>query len=68
MATFTLVVRPDGQAILTTPRPLPDDAAVVVREAFEEWGAGVYRVLVLPECEVVRIETLEIRLPGEVPA
>jgi len=30
MATFTLVVRPDGQAILTTPRPLPDQVELVV--------------------------------------
>lgn len=60
MARFTLVVRPDGRALLVTNEAFAAESLEPVREALDAWVAGVYQVGVLADTDVVRIEELEV--------
>ena len=55
---FTLVVAPDGGAILTTPHQLDMAMAQVLRAAFNEWLRD-RAPLIIADCEVVQIKTIE---------
>lgn len=70
MPSLTLVVRPDGRAILTSPEPLDADKRAELREAIAGWEAGRWPVLVLERCQVVEIDSLELAIdePVLVPA
>jgi malate synthase len=62
MPTFTLVVRPDGSAILATRERLSEGMQAALLEQVRAWqdGGGI---AVIPDCEVVRIlEDIEIDL------
>ncbi len=60
MALFTLVVRPDGQALLTTPQELSLHQLDAIRDAISAWDDHQYPVAILPDCEVVQIATIEL--------
>lgn len=62
MARFTLVIRPDGRALLTTTEQFSAEALEPIRQALDDWIAGKYQVAVAAETEVVRVEELEIDL------
>lgn len=66
MARFTLVVRPDGKAVLTCSERLTDGQAQAIQAAVGEW---THRdgpdVLVVPECEVIRVVDLELAIGPE---
>lgn len=60
MPRFTLLVRPDGHAMLTTSEKLDEAIAKALFAAIESWKSG--EVLILEECDVVQIRELELRL------
>lgn len=69
MARFTLVVRPDGKAVLVCNEPLNDRQASEIHAAVGEWThVGGPDVLVLPECDVVQVVDLEIGFGPGAPA
>jgi hypothetical protein len=69
MARFTLVVRPDGQAILATTEDLPKPAREHLLEMIGRWAHGQFPVAVLLDCEVVQVASLELDLePAEATA
>jgi len=65
MRKFTLVVRPDGRAILAAPEPLTSDEVEQLHDAFAGWDAGKFHTLVLADCEVVQVTTLELDLESK---
>jgi hypothetical protein len=69
MARFTLVVRPDGRALLTTAEPLSEQQSALLLAQLREWEAGTWPITVVTGCDVVQIGTLELDLdpkPAEV--
>lgn len=68
MARFTLVIRPDGQAILTCQERLPDSVVNELQVALGEWKAAEAPVLVIGECDVVQVVDLELELGAPVGA
>lgn len=69
MTAFTLVVRPDGKAVLTTTEKLTDRARGNLLETIGRWEAGQYPIVVIPECDVVQVAEVELDLEAaEVPA
>lgn len=62
MPTMTLVVRPDGRAILTCARPLPMDMLAELRDQIHSWEEGRWPVAVIADCEVVQVASIEIDL------
>lgn len=61
--TFTLTVRPDGKAILSTTETLRPEQIDKLREKFAEWSSDEKnRTILLSETEVVRIEDVELDL------
>jgi hypothetical protein len=62
VARFTLVIRPDGQAILTCQDRLPDSILPELRAAIGEWKTGASPVLVIAECDVVQVVDLDLEL------
>lgn len=62
MARFTLVVRPDGQALLTTRERLSAEVTKQLGEVLDGWSEGRYPIAVVGECDVVRVEDLDIEL------
>ena len=64
MTGWTLVIMPDGRAILTTEGDVPANAAKAITEAFTEWrDANPARVMIVPGCRVRLIESVELELP-----
>lgn len=71
MARFTLVIRPDGRAILTCQDRLPESVLPGLSAAIGEWkAADDAPVLVVTECDVVQIVDLDLELaePQVVPS
>lgn len=69
MARFTLVIRPDGKAILTCQDRIPDSSLVGLQAAIGEWkAAGDAPVLVITECDVVQVVDLDLELGEPVEA
>lgn len=62
MARFTLVVRPDGRALLTTEQQLSRHEADQLVEQIREWDAGHWPVAILPETTVVQVSELDLAL------
>lgn len=62
MARFTLVVRPDGRALLTTEQQLSRHEAAQIVEQIREWDAGQWPVAILPETTVVQVADLDLDL------
>jgi hypothetical protein len=62
MATFTLVVRPDGKAILTTSQELTKTAREHLMETIGRWEHGQYPMVVIPDCDVVQVVEIELDL------
>lgn len=60
MALFTLVVRPDGQALLTTPQELTPHQVDAIRDAISAWDDHQYPVGILADCDVVQVASVEI--------
>lgn len=60
--TFTLLVVPDGKAILTTTDELRPEQLAVLREHIAGWRDGEWPVVVIPSCEVVQVATIDIDL------
>lgn len=65
MATFTLLVVPDGRALLTTPERLSDAQTVAIREAVRGWRDGEWPVLIVPDCDVVQVAAIDVDLGTE---
>jgi hypothetical protein len=61
MATFTLVVRPDGSALLTTAEPLTSRERAHLLEELRGWASGG-GVALIPDCEIVLVRNIEIDL------
>jgi len=59
-STFTLVVRPDGRAILTTPDGIPPQAALDVQQAIADWKAGLVDPLIIADCDVVQVVDVDL--------
>jgi hypothetical protein len=69
MARFTLLVRPDGKAVLTTPERLSDAAKLELRDAVRGWSEGRWPVLIVQDCAVVQVAEFDLDLErAEVPA
>lgn len=68
MSRFTLVVRPDGQAILAARGDLDVRQVVELREALRAWEAQDFRTLVLADCDVVQMRDVEIEFVDPVEA
>lgn len=64
MATFTLLVTPDGHALLTTTDDLSEREVERLRDHVHDWQAGTPPILVIPSCEVVQVSTIDIDLDG----
>lgn len=62
MARFTLVVRPDGRALLVTSERFAAETLEPIRAALDEWVEGRYQVAVLADTDVVRVTELEVDL------
>lgn len=62
MPRFTLLVVPDGRAILTTPDRLSDAAVDAALAAFVEWRDGRAPALLIHECDVVQVTDLQLDL------
>lgn len=60
MTAFTLVIQPNGAALLTTPEPLSRDMVAAVREAFDAWQQKHGDVLVVGDCDVVQVRSIEL--------
>lgn len=63
MAAFTFVVLPDGRSILTTTRSLTMDELALVRERFQEWRDHRAATLIVEDCDVVQVLSLELDIP-----
>jgi hypothetical protein len=59
---FTLVVQPDGHAILATSEALDDDQTERLRASIADWRTRVASTLIVPECEVVQVVDVELDL------
>jgi hypothetical protein len=60
---FRLVVQPDGRSILTTTEQLSQDDAIRLRELWDQWlKSPDNRALIVAECDVVHIRTIELDL------
>lgn len=64
---WTLVVRPDGKAILATEQELSQATMQYVREAIKAWGERFdnTEVLIIPQCTVVQVSVVELEVPDE---
>lgn len=63
MATrFVLVVRPDGQALLTTKERLSAELLATVGGVMDDWSEGKTPIVLLAECDVVQVRELSIEL------
>lgn len=62
MARFTLVIRPDGRALLTTAESFRTEQLEPVRAVLDEWLQGRQQVLLVTECELVQVTELEVDL------
>lgn len=65
MATFTLLVVPDGKALLTTPERLSDQESAAIRETVRGWRDGEWPVLIVPDCDVVQVAQIDFDLGVE---
>lgn len=57
---FTLIVRPDGRALLTTTERIPIATMESIRKRFADWEAGKTGVALVPECDVIQVSELTI--------
>lgn len=56
MARFTLLILPDGRAVLTTPDKLTDEQVKTLQGVFKDWStAQPSEALIVGECEVVHV-------------
>lgn len=62
MATFTLLVVPDGKAMLVSSERIPDTVHQSIREAVDGWLRGDWPVLVLQDCDVVQVAAVDLDL------
>lgn len=62
MARFTLVVRPDGKAILTCLEALSQSHVEELRAAFAAWREGEFSTLIVAETDVVQVIDVELDL------
>lgn len=62
MTAFTLVVRPDGRAILTCSARLSEQMRTHLIEHLREWDEGRWPIAVLDDCTVIQVGTVEIDL------
>ena len=62
MARFILVVRPDGRAFLTCDERLSEQESHALEEQLRGWEAGTWPVAIIPDCRVVQVRELDIRL------
>lgn len=75
MTLFTLVVRPDGKALLCARQPLGETYLRELNEMLRGWLAGPHALAILAETEVVQVseididlETHTVRIPIPTPA
>lgn len=66
MARFTLLVVPDGRAVLTTTERLTDRERHELGEVLTGWENGQWPIVVLSDCETVQVAAIDIDL--EAPA
>lgn len=66
MTAFTLVVQPDGHAILTTTVAMSQTMTAAIHQAFREWREDPGATLVIPDCDVVQVLDVEIDIPEPV--
>lgn len=64
---FTLVVRPDGLAVLAVRGSLTAEQAFNLRGAVEGWKDGRWPVLVISDCDVVQVQDFEVDLDAIAP-
>ena len=69
MARFTLVIRPDGRAILTCAERIPPAQQPILIAALREWqGCWPPAVAIIDDCDVVQVLDVELDLEAAVPA
>jgi len=62
MARFTLLVRPNGSALLVTAEPFRAETLETIRAALDDWITGQHAALLLTDTEVLRITELDVDL------
>ncbi len=62
MARFTLVVRPDGKAILASRERLTDSAKAELVAQLRAWEEGPWPIAIVDGCDVVSVSEIEIAL------
>lgn len=59
-----VVIDRAGRVMLTVPGPVTPANVVAIRDAFNDWrDAQPPELLVVPEADVVRVETIELAIP-----
>ena len=61
--TFTLVVRPDGRAILATEKDTDPETLRAIAEAFHRWRTTANDILVLGNTQCVTVLDIKLELP-----
>lgn len=62
MTMFTLVVRPDGKALLCARQPLGENYLRELNAMLTDWLQGPHALAVLAETEVVQVSEIDIDL------
>ncbi len=64
--TFTLVLQPNGKALLVTKEHLAQDQVEMLKNAWNAWKSGNQDVLFISGTEVVLVEDVELELEGTI--
>lgn len=56
MPRLHLTVLPDGKCLITSEERLTDAEQEAIAERVDEWVKGSVPVLLIPDCDVVRME------------
>jgi hypothetical protein len=60
MPRFTILIPPDGRAVLTSKEPLSDDERARVTELAKEWQALERSVLIVEDCDVIHVTSVAL--------
>lgn len=62
MTRFTLVIEPDGRALLVTPDDLTEDMLHQIEEAWERWRDSDKAVAILANTDIKQVRRVELDL------
>lgn len=66
MTRFSLVVMPNGKAVLTTREALSPRYADQIRQAYDAWSASDgAKTLIIVDCDVVQVVDIELDIDGK---